>query len=314
VLSDSASTDYGVAACLWQAHIPMITTVASDRTALAKAPQVFSAWTPTLDSGYGAVVDRLAASGYLTPKSTIGFIRISCPAMDAAYTNTVLPRIRAAHLKAPIAYTVACASGFQDAGAYSAAMQSAVLRFRSSGVDRVFVMGSQENLLLQYFAEQAQNQDYHPGYALSSGSLPVTLIDASTFPQQQLPQVHGAGWHPLSDTGVDHRTATDSRCITLGTKGGFKPANITEVFALYTACSNTFLLETVVKNGNGAAGYDALRAVIPALGTSFASTGIISGSTAFSATRHNGPTLADEWAFNSSCTCFRYTGRPAAMR
>ena len=314
VLSEAASTDYGVAACLWQNHIPMITSVASDHTALAKAPYVFNAWAPTLDSGYGAVVDRLVASGYLTTKSTIGFVRISCPAMDAAYKNTVLPRMRAAHLAAPVEYTVACAAGFQDAGAYSAAMQNAVLKFRSQGVDRVFVMGSQENLLLQYFAEQAQNQQYHPGYALSSESDPITLIDASTFPQQQLPQVHGAGWHPLSETGVDHRTPVESRCIALGIKGGLKPANITEVYAMYRSCSTMLLLETVVKNGNGSASFDALRSVIPALGSSFASTGIIDGSTLFGATRQNGPVLANEWGFVSSCTCFRYVGRPAAMR
>lgn len=314
VISDAASTDYGFAACLWQAHLPMLSIVPSANAELDEAPYIFNAFAPTLDAGYGAVVDRLVASGYLTTKSTIGFIRISCPEMDAVYNDTVLPRMRAAHLATPIVYTVSCAAGFQDAGAYSAAMQNAVLRFRSQRVDRVFVMGSQENLLLQYFAEQAQNQDYHPGYALSSGSLPVTLIDASTFPQQQLPQVHGAGWHPLSETGVDHRTASEQRCITLATKGGFKPASIVEDFALYQACSNLFLLETVVKDGNGKADYDALRSVVSRLGTSFASTGIINGSTLFSSSRRNGPVLANEWGFNASCTCFRYVGRPAPMR
>ena len=314
VISDAASTDYGFAACLWQAHLPMLSIVPSAASALAKAPYIFNGFAPTLDSGYGAVVDRLVASGYLTTKSKIGFVRISCPEMEAAYKSSVLPRMRAAHLATPIEYTVACAAGFQDAGAYSAAMQNAVLKFRSQGVDRVFVMGAQENLLLQYFAEQAQNQGYHPGYALSSGSLPVTLIDASTFPQQQLPQVHGVGWHPLSETGVDRRTAAESRCVTLSTKGGLKPANITEVFALYQACSNLFLLERVVKDGNGTADFAALSSVIPTFGSSFASTGIINGSTLYSSQRHNGPVLANEWAFTTSCTCFRYVGQPAAMR
>lgn len=314
VISDAASTDYGFAACLWKAHIPMLSIVPSANASLAKAPYIFNSFAPTLDSGYGAVVDRLVASGYLTTKSKIGFVRISCPEMDAAYRDSVLPRMRAAHLATPIEYTVACAAGFQDAGAYSAAMQNAVLRFRSQNVDRVFVMGAQENLLLQYFAEQAQNQAYHPGYALSAGALPVTLIDASTFPQQQLPQVHGVGWHPLSETGVDRRTATEQRCIGLATKGGFKPANIVEVFALYQACSNMFLLETVVRDGNGAADYNALRSVVPTLGSTFTSTGIIKGTTLFNASRQNGPVLANEWGFNSSCTCFRYVGQPGTMR
>ncbi len=314
VFSDAASTDYGVAACLWQAHIPMLTSVPSDNTALAKAPQVFNAFAPTFDSGYGSVVDRLVASGYLTTKNKLGVIRITCAAITAAYQNTVLPRMRAAHLATPNEYTVPCASGFQDAGAYSAAMQNAVLKFRSVGVDRVFVLGAQENLLLQYFAEQAQNQDYHPGYALSSGSVPVTLIGASTFPQQQLPQVHGAGWHPLSDTGVDPKIPSERRCVAQGTKGGFKPANITETFAMYTACASVFLLDTVVAKGNGSAGFAALRATIPALGTSFSSTGIINGTTLFGPGRQNGPQLANEWAYNASCTCFRYVSKPGVMR
>jgi hypothetical protein len=75
-----------------------------------------------------------------------------------------------------------------------------------------------------------------------------------------------------------------------------------------------FMLETVVKDGNGAADYDALRSVIPTLGSSFASTGIIDGRTLFNGNRQNGPVLANEWRFNASCTCFRYVGQPAPMR
>jgi hypothetical protein len=292
----------------------MITSVSSDVTALAKAPWVFNAFNPTWDSGYGAVVDRLVSSGYLTTKSKIGFVRISCPAIDAAYKNTVLPRMRAAHLANPIEYTVSCAAGFQDAGAYSAAMQNAVLKFRGNGVDRVFVMGSQENLLLQYFAEQAQNQAYHPGYALSSGSLPITLIGASTFPQQQLPQVHGVGWHPQGDADLDPKIPSERRCVALSTKGGVKPANISETYVVYVACANVFLLEAAMKIGNGSANGPALRATIPTLGRSFSSTGIIQGATQFGPGRQNGPTLANEWGYNTSCGCFHYLGKPAVMR
>ena len=314
VISDSASTDYGFAGCLAQAQIPVVTSAPSDKEGLAKALGVFNGFNPSYDRGYGAVVDQLVASGYVTTKSKIGVIRITCGEISRSYTNTVLPRMRAHGLTTPIEYTVSCANGFQDAGAYSAAMQSAVLRFRAADVDRVFVNGSQENLLLQYFAEQAQSQAYHPGYALSSSSFPVTLIDANTFPQQQLPQVHGVGWHPLGDTGLDTALPQQQRCVSLSKAGGLAPANITEKFALYQACSNLFLLEAALKRGDGGASGAALRSTILSLGTSFGSTGIIGGSTLFGAGRPDGAELSAEWGFVASCTCFRYSGRPTVMR
>lgn len=314
VLSEAASTGYGFAACLAKAGIPLISSNASDNVGLAQAPWVFGAFAPSYDRGYGAVVDKLVASGYLTPKSKIGTVRITCSEIDRAYKSTVLARMRAAHLASPIEYTVSCAAGFNDAGAYSAAMQSAVLKFVSSGVDRVFIIGDQESLLLSYFAEQAQSQGYHPGYALSSGTLPVTLIGASTFPAQQLPQVHGVGWHPQGDAGLDPKTPVERRCAALATKGGLPPKDIVLTYAVYQDCSNVFLLEAAMKRGDGKATGPALRATIPALGTSFASTGILGGNTQFGPQRQDGPQLASEWAYGTSCNCFRYLGKPSVMR
>ena len=314
VLSESASTYYGFAGCLAKGGIPLISSNPSDKVGLAQAPWVFGAFSPSYDRGYGAVVDKLVASGYLTKKSKIGTVRITCAEVERAYHNTVLARMKAAHLASPIEYSVACAAGFNDAGAYSAAMQSAVLRFASSGVDRVFIIGDQETLLLSYFAEQAQNQNYHPGYALSSGSLPVTLIGASTFPAQQLPQVHGVGWHPQGDAKLDPRSPAEKRCASLSTKGGLAPKDIVLTYAIYQDCSNIFLLEAAMKRGNGSATGPTLRATIPALGTSFASTGILGGATLFGPNRQDGPQLASEWSYITSCNCMRYLGSPSVMR
>ncbi|MCU1593254.1 MAG: hypothetical protein JWO12_646 [Frankiales bacterium] len=313
VLSEAASTYYGFAACLAKAGIPLISSNPSDKEGLRKAPWVFGAFSPTYDRGYGAVVDKLVASGYLTPKSKIGTVRITCAEIERAYHSTVLARMKAAHLATPIEYTVSCAAGFNDAGAYSAAMQSAVLRFASAGVDRVFIIGDQETLLLSYFAEQAQSQGYHPGYALSSGSLPVTLIGASTFPAQQLPQVHGVGWHPQGDADLDPKTPAERRCAALATKGGLPPKDIVLTYAVYQDCSNIFLLEAAMKRGNGQATGPVLRATIPALGTSFASTGILGGNTLFGPNRQDGPQLASEWSYVGSCNCFHYLGKPSVM-
>jgi hypothetical protein len=260
------------------------------------------------------VVDQLVATGYVTTKSTIGVIRSTCPEIESAWKNSVLPRMRAARLAAPIEYNLDCISGFQDAGSYSSAMQSAVLRFKTSNVDRVFIMSTQEPLLLRFFAQNAQNQDYHPGYAQSSSSFPTGLIGDTTFPQQQLPQVHGVGWHPLTDTGIDTKLPEERRCVALATKGGAEPANLGETFFVYLNCSNMRLLEAAVKGGDGRATVAALSATIPRLGTSFFSPGVLTGASQFGPGRHDGPQMAAPWAFNSSCTCFRYVGKPTLMR
>jgi hypothetical protein len=313
VLSQSASTDYGSAACLQAAGIPLITTVASDSKGLAGAPWVFDAFSPRFDRGYGAVVDQLAASGYLTPASRIGVVYITCAEVERAYKNSVRPRMKANKLGTPYEFTVSCASGFGDAGAYASSMQSAVLQFQSRNIDRVFVIGSQETLLLTYFARQAENQNYHPGYALSSASLPVILPTSSTYPTGQLKQLHGAGWSALSDAGVDPKLPAERRCVSLATKGGLAPSNISETYGLYTACTNMFLLETSLLRNGGHANGPALRAVIPTLGTSFASPGLINDSTFFGPGRPDGPQLAAEWAYVASCNCVKYVGKPKVM-
>ncbi|MCW2779360.1 MAG: hypothetical protein JWN17_3085 [Frankiales bacterium] len=314
VLSESASTAYGFAGCLTKQGIPVISSNASDSVGYAQTPALFGAFAPSFDRGYGAVVDKLVASGYVTSKSKIGTIRITCPEVDRAYKNTVLSRMRAAGLATPFEYTVNCASGFNDAGSYSAAMQSAVLKFASAGVDRVFILGDQELILLSYFAQQAQSQNYRPGYALSSGSLPYTLIGASTFPQQQLPLVHGVGWHPQGDTGADPKSASEKRCASLATKGGVQPKSVPLRFLIYQNCSNVLLLEAALKRGNGTATPATLQATIPTLGSSFPSTGIIGGQTLFGRGRQDGPQLASEWSYVTSCKCLRYLGKPSPMR
>jgi ABC-type branched-subunit amino acid transport system substrate-binding protein len=314
VLSESGGTDYGIAACLQKASIPVIAVNQSDNVGIAGAPWLFNPFNPSYDRGYAAVVDHLVASGYVTPKSKIGVVRIHCPEIDRAYARTVLPRMKAARLATPIEYTVNCIAGFGDAGALATAMQSAVLRFRSAGVDRVFFIGGQENTIVSFFAQNAENQGYHPGFAVSSKTYPRSLIGAPTFPAGQLAQVHGVGWHPLGDVGVETPVAADKRCAAMATKGGVTTQDPITKLALYQSCANVFLLEAAVRKGDGSATGPALRAAVPALAASFQAPGIIAGTTVFSAVRRDAPELARELTYATSCECFRYLGQPRVMR
>ncbi len=260
----------------------------------------------TTDRAYVAVLEGLAATGYLARTSRVGVIIESCAETSRAWSRSVQPRLRQLVTAAPQVATVQCTGGFADAGAAASAVSNDVLRFRSAGVDRVMFVSDNEAVLLLLFGSAAGSQGYTPGYLLSSGALAQGI--RSQIPANQQPQLHGVGQQRFSDVDGAPLSAADNRCRSLSRAGGVTAATYADYGILTFECGPLLLLERALEATGGVATPPALAAAIQGLGTSFAAPGLVGDATAFTARRHDGPSQARVFGYVAGCTCIHYSG------
>ena len=152
------------------------------------------------------LVDDLVKRKWLTPASKIGVLADDGPDGHATVDGPLTAALRSHGLKA--ASTVFINPKTGDGG--SSQSGSAVLRFRSDGVDKVLpVMYSPV-----YFMIAAENQGYRPAYAMVSAQGPGALIE-TLAPPNQLKNAAGVGWAPYLDIGRGKKPPAVSERATL---------------------------------------------------------------------------------------------------
>jgi hypothetical protein len=115
-------------------------------------------------------------------------------------------------------FTVHMGTSTPDLGSTISQIQSAVLRFRADGVNRVMSVAYPG--AMTFFMRYADSQQYYPRYALTS---PESLdAVAASVPHEQLRDAVAVGWLPNIDVGLAQQpplNATGQRC-----RGIFKAA------------------------------------------------------------------------------------------
>jgi hypothetical protein len=303
----------GMASCLAKhgiADFGMGTTdtVADNSVGLFASPN----WI-TSTRRYPAVLAGLHATGYLTAMNKIGVLVESCPYLQRAYQRAVVPEISRLGLDLADTEGIDCTTGFSSAGPASASVQSAVLRFRSHGVDRVLMVSDYEQVTLLLMANYAESQGWRPGYLLSSAA--QTEVMRANIPSGQWPQLRGVGWSPGLDTDDPHHPlpAVDQRCLDLIHAGGVTVTGWQNIFVATSECSDLFFLQAALQRSRGDARGAALMSGVESLGSSFDSPGLVDGHTGFGPGRRDGPTSAAPFGYVAACTCMAYTGHPIAV-
>jgi len=299
----------GFQACLQKAGVLALTAAAEpDRDTSRQAFLHAGTTSMTLDRTYSAVLTQLHATGYLGKGNTLGVIVEQCPETQAAYRHTILPLIQHLGLTAAPAQTVDCTTGFASAGPASSAISSAILAFRQADVDRVMFVSSFELVIALLFAGQAESQQYRPGYALSSYAAAANL--RAELPPGQQPQMHGVGNVSAVDTERPARpSVVEKRCESLAKAGGVTPASTGERGSIYIICAPFLLLEAALVATNGQSTPALLRSAIAGLGTSFVAPGIVRGLTLYTTDKHDGPTMAQVFSYQTGCSCVSYSGQ-----
>jgi ABC-type branched-subunit amino acid transport system substrate-binding protein len=199
-------------ACLSGKGIPVFTGSTQSTTSepdYARMPTVVSMGI-TARREAAAVVAGAARQEYLAGKPKVGVVSYDNPAFHDAVDSTLLPRLRAAGAQVDSSNVVYGPPVDQtsDLSAVATAMQSAVLRFRGSGVTHVvFATNAAASALV--FMQQAESQGARFRYALSSNDAPQVLIDQGVS-ARQLTGAVAAGWDPYLDVRLDKMGAPPS--------------------------------------------------------------------------------------------------------
>jgi ABC-type branched-subunit amino acid transport system substrate-binding protein len=248
----------------------------------------------------GVWIDTMVSDGFFAG-GTIGVVRY-----DTAIHKYVTEKVIKPHLAAR-GFTVKEEAAFRGAtGAASAAdlsaqANNAVLRFQSSGVNRVIMVPTSAVLPLLFFAA-AEAQGFRPKYTMTSYDVPDFQV--ANAPGNQLSGTKAFGWTPAGDVAWEQQPQplppAAKRCVDI-TAGADPPGN----GSVRRFCDGLFFLKAIFDRGfePTTAG---IRAGAEALGTSYESAWTF--STSFANGRRDAVTVGRIVAFDDGCGCFKYTG------
>jgi len=298
--------------CLTKAGVTSLemTYANGDEPMLARHPRLYNVAAPSVDRRERAVLNGLTRSGYLSSRNTIGVLVEDCAENQRAYKNTVLPLARSLGLRIQ-ARTVGCLGGFSDVGAFSAQVQSAVLPFRSAGVDRVTFVSVWEPLMLLFFETGAANQGWRPSYAVSGNS--AIGSTEGQFTDEQRSRMRGVGWAPTTDTGTPLNNATTRKCDAMARSEGIAPQTQGDVALLRLVCDLFLVYRAAVEAAGGHDDAVSLAAGLATASKTHLSASVLGGKLLLGRGRQDAPTQAAEFGFVGGCSCFRYLSAPRPM-
>jgi hypothetical protein len=268
---------------------------------------------PTIDRRTLTKLEMGVADGVLKTTSRIGVLRDTCPGTGRSFDQVFLPTARRLHLNVVKDISISCPNGQADSGAAVQAIQSAVLQFASSGVDRVLFPATSEGPALLLFSLSAETQGYRPEYVVTS--LANLEAEKGYLPAAQRANIHGYGWMPTQDvppSAYPMPNAVQARCLALLKSKQVVPVAGPDFYYAYNICEAFFVYELALRTTGGASEGSAVIAAVKGLGTSFVSL-TNEGGSAFAPSLPDAPRAARHVLWADACSCFRYTGPSRAI-
>ncbi|MCW2544281.1 MAG: hypothetical protein JWM40_1833 [Frankiales bacterium] len=185
--------------------------------------------------------------------------------------------------------------------------QAAVLQFKAAGITHILDLPPVEGDIGS-FQSNSEQQRYRPRHAFTSFNLPSSIeTNAALAPPAQQVGSLGIGFQPGNDTDDAHKpspTPGYARCIAALARGGqtFHGKRHAETVGL-SLCDAFYLLRDAAKAGGGFSGA-ALLAGMPVARTPVAGT----FANGLSPTSKGLPGVYREERYDSTCSCFVYTG------
>lgn len=263
----------------------------------------------SLESYAKTYVKGLKAQGFFEG-GKVGVVYFDGPDFMATLNNTLLPALRVAGVT-PETYGTHI-SGSSDLAAGSSGMQSAVLNFRSKGVNRVLFFEP----WVGYFAfmQAAQSQAYHPRYGLTSQESVQVALDLGLVPRAQLDGANLVSWLTIVDVPLARAVLgpRERLCRDIMRKGGVPLySDQTSYAGQMSICESILRLRDVYMDAPGRlVGSDFARG-LEQLGTTAQYATIARGS--FSSSKHWGLSVYYDGKYDSGCGCFTVGAAPHAM-
>ncbi|MHB8463914.1 MAG: ABC transporter substrate-binding protein [Acidimicrobiales bacterium] len=314
---NTALENQTLATCMAQHH----TVDMWDGTVYQPTPQDFAAY-----RGYfyfpdglgpyrmGPFIAQFAAAGFFPKGVKVGILLGD----DGSGTNQHLvnalwkPELEAMGIT-PVVFTYRVIENVSDNSATTSEFSSAVLQFKSRGIDHVLVTPDNGDVGI-FFTQVAQSQDYHPRYAMTSAS---ALGAWSTEPAGQRANALAVSWTPY-DLGIapDPRqvatltpNATRATCDLI--YKGHTPSGL-PLTAVYPIC-DAFLLLKAALQGATRVTPAALLAGIDRLGTSFPLAGGFANAAFAAPSHYDGQQATRVMEWNESASEWQYVSGPQVV-
>lgn len=186
-----------------------------------------------------------------------------------------------------------------DAQQALAATNSAVLRFKQTGVTHVFGASA-------FFLQAAESQGYRPRYAYLPG---LGQFGVENVPAAQMRGALTVGWAPTNDvdgTKDPGDTPGAKRCRATMARAGLAPGNRSDLELMYNVCDGLYSLRDALARG-GSPSVAGLRVGFEGLGAGFGPA--LTFRALVGPGRHSGVHSVRDMAFDEDCGCLYYTSR-----
>lgn len=273
---------------------------------------------PNLVDPIGTALDRLGSvtatglykAGYFSGK--LGLVTWDDPNYRATITNGYLPVLSAHHITpAQITY-IAIPQQVGALGDMSAAVSSAVAKFKALGIDHVIIQDGAAGVwagtgLTFEWMNQAKSQGYFPRYGQNALNSPGWSVLPSDEMNNAL-AIDDTDEDPSKDTGW-HTNEARQKCFSLEAAAGYpvNPSNQNDEGIAAESCDYIFFLQQVINSLSSLTVGNFVSAA-QSLGTSF-QPALIYGSKLSPGLRDGGDEFRTEEYFQS-CSCLKYQGTP----
>jgi ABC-type branched-subunit amino acid transport system substrate-binding protein len=260
------------------------------------------------DVGSRILAEQLSRTGFLSAKTRLGVIVRSSHDMKEAYSRTFVPTLARLGLKVEQSQYVRDPQSESDLSGYTSDISSAVLKFRSSGVDRVvfFDTGSYAALV---FSQTAEDQGYRPRYGFTSYNSIVALSGSgSAAPQKQMVGAQGVSWEGMADGLLTTKNRSARRCDAVLKAAGIVGSDAGTEASYQKTCQTFFLFEAAATRAGSSLNRDTFLRAVEALGAGFEASNTWDGRTSFAAGDHSGVSVFRAFGYREACSCFSPTG------
>jgi hypothetical protein len=255
---------------------------------------------------WGPWVDALADQGFFPAGARVGLAYLDEPKYANGVTKAVEPALARHGVTLTEKVSIPFPEGTAGIADLAAPVANAVLRFRSRNVDHVFFVEG-VGLIAFLFMPQAESQGYRPRYGFSTGDQPSWLI--ANTPKEQWQGAVGAGFLPQNDVAAAQdpgANPTRDLCLDIYRRAGQDATK--DRFREHSAlgiCSNILFLKTALDRAT-AISTTGLQAAVDGLGATFRSP--LNFASRFGPGRHDGAAGIRPFAYETGCSCVRYTG------
>jgi hypothetical protein len=301
--------------CVASAHAIGVAAgdIAQETSAIMRQyPADFNLTGMTLDRAERYTIEGIQRQGYFPAGAKVGLVTWDGSDFRYGAGLAVSQLARMGFPNVPVEY-IGEPQSYGDIGTSSSDVSSAILKFRSEGIDHVLLFDGTAGVfsgagLTLLFMNAAGSQQYFPEYGLNSTSgLSTTAPDV---PSSEIKNSMAIGWIPSLDlSSADYAAYPESSaaktCLQIMAAAGQAASGANAEANQFQVCDHYFFLQQVLNRISGPIDQQSAVGAAQSLGTSFPVISTFQDD--FNTAQHDGVALVRNAGWVASCSCFRYS-------